>query len=120
MKKVTCLALVICVRGFAPRRSRSARFSPLPSDVVQLASTETVFDFDTMKAFETRLDTLELAAPDTLYDYYEPHLKSFSLKPGGATVRLRHEVIASYSEFTMFIDFVAVSGSALRVPAIHC
>lgn len=41
-----------------------------------------VSTFDEMKKFEGRLRALEEQLPDYLMDFYEPHLKSFSVKPG--------------------------------------
>eukprot|EP00978_Attheya_sp_CCMP212_P011312 scaffold27876_cov51-Attheya_sp.AAC.5 len=40
--------------------------------------------FDKMKAFEKRLDKLEKSAPSSLAGYFEPHLQSFSVRPGTA------------------------------------
>lgn len=40
-----------------------------------------------MRSFESRLETLELGAPTSLQNFYEPHLKSFSVKPGSVEVR---------------------------------
>jgi len=38
--------------------------------------------FDKVKSFESRLGNIEKLAPSTLANFYEPHLKSFSVKPG--------------------------------------
>lgn len=38
--------------------------------------------FDEMKSLELRLERLEQVAPDTLMAFYEPHLRSFSVRPG--------------------------------------
>jgi hypothetical protein len=43
--------------------------------------------FDKMKAFEKRLDKLEKSAPSSLIGFFEPHLQSFSVRPGSAQVR---------------------------------
>lgn len=38
--------------------------------------------FDQMKGMIRRLDNLESSAPDILFGFYEPHIHSFSVKPG--------------------------------------
>ena len=40
--------------------------------------------FDQLKAMDKRLSKLERSAGETLMDFYEPHLNSFSVKPGSA------------------------------------
>ena len=40
------------------------------------------FTFDEIKSIESRLEIIEREAPDLLVAYYEPHLRSFSVKPG--------------------------------------
>lgn len=40
------------------------------------------FSFEEIKAVESRLENLEREAPDMLSAFYEPHLKSFSVRPG--------------------------------------
>jgi len=40
------------------------------------------FSFDQMKSVESRLGILEREAPGMLAAFYEPHLKSFSVRPG--------------------------------------
>jgi hypothetical protein len=40
------------------------------------------FTFDEIKSIESRLEIIERDAPDLLVAYYEPHLRSFSVKPG--------------------------------------
>ena len=42
--------------------------------------------FDKLKSFDSRLSSLERAAPSMLEGFYEKHLKSFSVKPGSAEV----------------------------------
>lgn len=44
------------------------------------------YSFEEMKDLETRLDALQREAPELLSGFYEPHLKSFSVRPGAATV----------------------------------
>lgn len=46
------------------------------------------FDFDAMCALEKRLGAIEGSAPDILYEFYEPYLSSFSVKPGSVEVRV--------------------------------
>ena len=40
------------------------------------------FTFDELKSVESRLENLEPEVPDLLCAFYEPHLRSFSVKPG--------------------------------------
>jgi hypothetical protein len=40
--------------------------------------------FDDMKSLERRIEILENSAPETIKGFYEPHLKSFSVRPGRA------------------------------------
>ncbi|KAL7551759.1 hypothetical protein ACHAWF_014948 [Thalassiosira exigua] len=54
-------------------RSSAAATSSSPSEP---------FSFDELKSVESRLGRLEREAPDVLAAYYEPHLKSFSVRPG--------------------------------------
>jgi len=42
------------------------------------------FSFDETKSLESRLSNLEREAPTLLSSFYEPHLKSFSVVPGGS------------------------------------
>ena len=48
------------------------------------SSSAQYFSFDKMKAIESRLIKIEKEAPDILTTFYEPHLKSFSVRPGSA------------------------------------
>jgi hypothetical protein len=41
--------------------------------------------FDEMKSIESRLITLEKQSPEILSAFYEPHLKSFSVRPGSTS-----------------------------------
>jgi hypothetical protein len=49
------------------------------------AMTEDAFTFEEMKKLDQRLKSLEDATPGYLMDFYEPHLSSFSIKPGSDT-----------------------------------
>jgi len=42
------------------------------------------YSFEEIKAVESRLEQIERNAPDLLSSFYEPHLKSFSVRPGSA------------------------------------
>jgi hypothetical protein len=44
------------------------------------------YRFETIRSLDSRLEKLEVAAPDILGDFYEPHLKSFSVVPGSVNV----------------------------------
>jgi hypothetical protein len=46
------------------------------------ALTTTTFSFEEMSKLDQRLALLEQEAPEFLFDYYEPHLYSFSIAPG--------------------------------------
>lgn len=50
------------------------------------ATNEGYFSFDQMKSVESRLGILEREAPVMLAAFYEPHLKSFSVRPGSVQV----------------------------------
>jgi len=59
--------------------------------VTQLQSISTVsstssITFDEMKSLERRLEAIAVSAPACLFGYFEPHLQSFSIKPGQAEV----------------------------------
>ena len=45
------------------------------------------YSFDEMKNVESRLGNLEKEAPGMISAFYEPHLKSFSVRPGSVKVR---------------------------------
>ena len=72
---------------FAPRRcSCDNILLPRLYPSLQLHLTKADdFTFDRMKNLDSRLETIEDVAPDFLLDYWEPNLKSFSIKPGTAT-----------------------------------
>ena len=53
-----------------------------PKSAPRFATTIT---FDEIKSIESRLITLEKQSPEILSEFYEPHLKSFSVHPGSAT-----------------------------------
>jgi hypothetical protein len=46
------------------------------------------FSFAEKRSIESRLNRLEQTAAATLQGFYEPHLLSFSMKPGSANVRI--------------------------------
>jgi hypothetical protein len=52
------------------------------------SSSSSVFSFEDMKELDTRLASWMETAPESLLDFYEPHLLSFSVKPGGSVNRL--------------------------------
>jgi hypothetical protein len=45
-----------------------------------------VESFEEKRSFESRLGKIERIASSTLGGFYEPHLKSFSVKPGSFDV----------------------------------
>jgi hypothetical protein len=74
-----CLFLLGSVSAFVPH-STTRRPSLLRSDVVEK------YEFAQIKSLDSRLANLEQNAPDVLGSFYEPHLKSFSVRPGSVTV----------------------------------
>lgn len=56
----------------------------LPADTTSPSkkNVDTYYDFDKMSSLVKRLDAIEFSAPDILMGFYEPRLKSFSVKPG--------------------------------------
>ena len=46
----------------------------------------TISNFDKMKSLESRLSFIEKTSPATIAGFYEPHLKSFSVRPGSVQV----------------------------------
>ena len=48
------------------------------------AASSDNFSFDEMSGLIKRLDNLESSAPDILLGFFEPHLSSFSVKPGSS------------------------------------
>jgi hypothetical protein len=56
------------------------------------------FTFDEIKSIESRLEIIEREAPDLLVAYYEPHLRSFSVKPGST-----YQISATSTCFTLSI-----------------
>jgi hypothetical protein len=51
------------------------------------SQSQTEFSFSEKRSIESRLDRLEQTAAATLQGFYEPHLLSFSIKPGSVNVR---------------------------------
>lgn len=70
-----------CLALRPPSHLRSARATQL-SAVSTRAVAGKIFSFDDMKKLDNRLSTLEESAAEYLMDFYEPHLSSFSIKPG--------------------------------------
>eukprot|EP00986_Skeletonema_menzelii_P015555 scaffold12049_cov141-Skeletonema_menzelii.AAC.3 len=66
-----------------------------------------------MKSIESRLITLEKQAPEILSDFYEPHLKSFSVRPGSTDslsvtstcFALQSIAAGGRDKFDDFVDF---------------
>ncbi len=69
--------------------------------------------FDEMKSIESRLIALEKQAPEILSAFYEPHLKSFSVRPGSTAslsvtstcFALQSIATGSGDKFDDFVDF---------------
>ena len=59
---------------------------PRPVPPLFSSATESLLSFEDMKKLENQqLSTLEEIAEEFLMDFYEPHLSSFSIRPGEAT-----------------------------------
>lgn len=54
------------------------------SSLSMSGDSSSTMGFDDMEGLVQRLDRLESAAPDILMGFYEPHLQSFSVKPGSS------------------------------------
>jgi hypothetical protein len=52
------------------------------------AEHDSIFSFEGKRSIESRLNRLEQTAAATLQGFYEPHLHSFSIKPGSSSVRI--------------------------------
>lgn len=61
---------------------QGCRIGDVPVTTLYNAVAKHHFSFDEVKAVETRLGNLERESPDILSAFYEPHLKSFSVRPG--------------------------------------
>jgi len=69
--------------------------------------------FDEMKSIESRLITLEKQSPEILSAFYEPHLKSFSVRPGSTSslsvtstcFALQSIATGGGDKFDDFVDF---------------
>jgi len=46
----------------------------------------TISNFDKMKSLKSRLSFIEKTSPATIAGFYEPHLKSFSVRPGSVQI----------------------------------
>jgi hypothetical protein len=75
-----CLFLLGSVSAFVVPHSTTRRPSLLRSDVVEK------YGFAQIKSLDSRLANLEQSAPDVMGSFYEHHLKSFSVRPGSASV----------------------------------
>jgi hypothetical protein len=62
----------------------------MESDDASISKRKKSSNFDRMKNMEVRLNQLERQAPETLFGFYEPHFKSFSVRPGIAKVDSIH------------------------------
>ena len=75
---------------------RDARSAPMATSGVVLITSITSgitttlcaapYQFEMIRSLDSRLEKLEVAAPDILGSFYEPHLKSFSVVPGSVNV----------------------------------
>ncbi|KAL7541978.1 hypothetical protein ACHAXR_012169 [Thalassiosira sp. AJA248-18] len=68
---------------YAPSLIQNSSFKHTSS--IKLSNALTSSDpehYNFMKSVECRLEDLERDAPEILSDFYEPHLKSFSVRPG--------------------------------------
>mmetsp|Transcript_25229 Transcript_25229/g.55085 ORF Transcript_25229/g.55085 Transcript_25229/m.55085 type:complete len:576 (+) Transcript_25229:103-1830(+) len=71
--------------GEASSRSTSSSSSgPSSSSNAVTKPSPHPYDFDKMSKLVKRLDVLESSGPEILFDFYEPRVRSFSIKPGGS------------------------------------
>jgi hypothetical protein len=68
--------------------SSSSTMDQTSSSFSSSSSSSSLFSFDDTKELDTRLASWTETAPEALLDFYEPHLLSFSVKPGGSVNRL--------------------------------
>jgi hypothetical protein len=94
MKLVCALAALHAVAAFVPlattRRYHQDNGASLTINNMRASGIVVEnedFGFEEIQSIDSRLDNLELDAPDVLGSFYEPHLKSFSIKPGSVEVR---------------------------------
>jgi hypothetical protein len=90
---IQCFRSIQHVSAFSVSSSSSALFfsrsdrNHHPSRTPVVGGSNNIilpFTFDDMKKLDQRLVTLEEESPNFLWDYYEPHLTSFSVAPGTA------------------------------------
>uniref|UniRef100_A0A7S4K6L8 AAA+ ATPase domain-containing protein n=1 Tax=Odontella aurita TaxID=265563 RepID=A0A7S4K6L8_9STRA len=84
----------------------------------QMSSTqeESQYDFEKMSSFVRRLDVLEASAADTLTGFYDPRLRSFSIKPGSAAGSRQKRVCVTstcYALLTLALSSPGVYDSIL-------
>jgi hypothetical protein len=51
----------------------------------ETVNSKNLYGFEELRSLDSRLSALEQGAPQVLAGFYEPHLKSFSIKPGSVT-----------------------------------
>lgn len=80
--RLTCSLLALnAVGAFVPTFTNHHR------QITRYATVaKEIYGFEEIQSLDSRLETLEQDAPDVLGCFYEPHLKSFSIKPGSVEV----------------------------------
>lgn len=68
----------------------SSSSSSSSSSTTLLWSSSFATKFEFLQSLESRLEVLERGAPAALTSFYEPGLKSFSIKPGSVEVGFSH------------------------------
>jgi len=70
------------------------------------ASNGALYDFDRMSGLVKRLDAIELTAPETILGFYEPRLRSFSVKPELAPAGVKRVCVTStcYALLTVILS----------------
>ena len=110
MSKIS-LALLL-LRWSAASAFLAPSFTQSYATTTQLNHQQSI-TFDEMKSIESRLITLEKQAPEILSDFYEPHLKSFSVRPGSTDslsvtstcFALQSIAAGGRDKFDDFVDF---------------
>ena len=66
--------------------------------------SEKRYDFDDLSRLVKRLDVLEISAPETLVEFYDPRLKSFSVKPESGKVERVCITSTCYALLTLILS----------------
>lgn len=112
---ITSIIVVACSSFVLPKLNTNP--STRLSSTGKLKAVSNVFDFEKLKSVERRLSSIEREAPTILSAYYEPHLKSFSAKPGSEAMSVTSTCFALGTIFAIddrstFEDYVNLNLSS--------